>query len=139
VPELVPIRCGRMLVSPFTFCREARIMADDLGCNFPALASGAALREAHDRQLPKWKGVAEIEHTDPHRMAGYRKPCGWTLARARARTGDRVAIASYVGNSAQLDRTILEFSGACAEQNECDYRQLVGAVNSGRVVAQAGP
>ena len=75
---------------------------------------------------------------DPERMAIYGKLCGWTLARAHARTGDRIAIASYLGSGPKFDRAILEFSNAYAEQNERDYQQLVDAVNSGRIVAQTG-
>ena len=64
--------------------------------------------------------------------------CGWTLARAHARSGDRVAIASYLGSGDTFDRAILEFSTAYADQNERDYNALVAAVKSGRVIAQTG-
>ena len=94
-------------------------------------------RDFYGRQLKDWKGSAEIDQMDPERMAIYGKLCGWTLARAM-RTGDRIAIASYLGNGPKFDRAILEFSNAYAEQNDRDYRQLVGAVSSGRIVAQTG-
>ena len=87
---------------------------------------------------PTGKGSAELGQMDPECMAIYRKLCGWTLARAHARTGDRVAIPSYLANGAKLDRAILEFSGAYGEQKERDYQQVVEAVSSGRVVAQIG-
>ena len=95
-------------------------------------------RDFYGRQLKDWKGSAEIDQMDPERMAIYGKLCGWTLARAHARTGDRIAIASYLGNGPKFDRAILEFSDAYAQQNERDYQQLVEAVNSGRIVAQTG-
>ena len=95
-------------------------------------------RDFYGRQLKDWKGSAEINQMDPERMAIYGKPCGWTLARAHARSGDRIAIASYLGNRPKFDRAILQFSNAYAEQNERDYQQLVEAVNSGRIVAQTG-
>jgi sugar/nucleoside kinase (ribokinase family) len=71
-------------------------------------------------------------------MAVYGKMCGWTLARAHARSGDRIAIASYLGNSDTFDRAILEFSKAYAEQNERDYQELASAVKSGRITAETG-
>jgi Uncharacterized protein conserved in bacteria (DUF2252) len=137
-PELVPIRYGRMLVSPFTFCREARIMADDLAATSPVWASGAVLRDGHGRRLTDLKGFAEIDQMGPDRMAIYFKLCGCSLARSHARPVDRGAIASYLGNGAKFDRTILEFSDACAEQNVRDWRLLVGAVNSGTGFAWSG-
>jgi thiamine monophosphate kinase len=64
--------------------------------------------------------------------------CAWTLARAHARSGDRIAIASYLGKSATFDGAILEFSRAYAEQNERDYQELLGAVKSGQITAETG-
>ncbi len=93
-------------------------------------------RDFYARQLKDWKGSAEIEQMDPKGMAAYGKLCGWTLARAHARSGDRIAIASYLGNSDSFDRAILEFSKAYADQNERDYQQLTDAVNSGKITAQ---
>jgi len=95
-------------------------------------------RDFYARQLKDWKGSAEVEQMLPSGMAQYGKLCGWTLARAHARSGDRVAIASYLGRSDTFDRAILDFSRAYAEQNERDYRELQAAVKSGRVVAETG-
>ena len=95
-------------------------------------------RDFYGRQLKDWKGSAEIEQMVPKGMATYGGWCGWTLARAHARSGDRIAIASYLGNSDRFDRAILEFSKAYAEQNERDYNSLAHAVNSGRIAAQTG-
>jgi hypothetical protein len=74
----------------------------------------------------------------PKGMARYGELCSWTLARAHARSGDRIAIASYLGNGDSFDRAILEFSKAYADQNERDYKALTTAVNSGKVKAQTG-
>ncbi len=95
-------------------------------------------RDFYGRQLKDWKGSAEIDQMEPERMAIYGKVCGWTLARAHARTGDGIAIASYLGNSHSFDRAILELSKAYAAQNERDYEQLVDAAKSGRIIAQTG-
>jgi uncharacterized protein (DUF2252 family) len=95
-------------------------------------------RDFYVRQLKDWKGSAEIEQMSPRAMAAYGRMCGWTLARAHARTGDRIAIASYLGNGDSFDRAILEFSRAYADQNERDYQQLATAVKSGRITALEG-
>ena len=97
-----------------------------------------AARDFYGRQLKDWKGSAEIEQMVPEGMAAYGRLCGWTLARAHARSGDRIGIASYLGGGSQFDRAILEFSQAYADQNERDYNALAEAVKSGRVVAQTG-
>jgi hypothetical protein len=95
-------------------------------------------RDFYGRQLKDWKGSAEIDQLLPAGMVEYGKLCGWTLARAHARCGDRIAIAAYLGGGNTFDRAILEFSHAYAEQNKRDYSQLVEAVQSGRVTAQTG-
>ena len=71
-------------------------------------------------------------------MATYGTLCGWTLARAHARSGDRIAIAAYLGNGDSFDRAIVEFSKAYAEQNERDYNALDDAVTSGKIKAETG-
>jgi len=95
-------------------------------------------RDFYGRQLKDWKGSAEIEQMVPEGMAVYGRLCGWTLARAHARSGDRIAIAAYLGNGNAFDRAILDFSRAYADQNDRDYQALVNAVNSGRIAAQTG-
>ena len=95
-------------------------------------------RDFYGRQLKDWKGSAEIEQMVPKGMATYGQLCGWTLARAHARSGDRIAIAAYLGNSDAFDRAILEFSKAYADQNQRDYNELDAAVKSGRITAQTG-
>jgi hypothetical protein len=71
-------------------------------------------------------------------MAAYGRLCGWTLARAHARSGDCIAIAAYLGKSDVFDRAIVDFSHLYAEQNERDFKDLAAAVDSGRVVAEMG-
>jgi uncharacterized protein (DUF2252 family) len=95
-------------------------------------------RDFYVRQLKDWKGSAEIERMVPEAMVAYGRLCGWTLARAHARSGDRIAIASYLGGSDVFYRAILAFSKTYAEQNEHDYNALVEAVKSGRITAETG-
>ncbi len=95
-------------------------------------------RDFYCRQLKDWKGSAEIEQMVPEGMATYGKLCGWTLARAHARSGDRIAIASYLGNGDSFDRALVDFSKAYADQNDRDYQQLATAVKSGRITAETG-
>jgi uncharacterized protein (DUF2252 family) len=95
-------------------------------------------RDFYGRQLKDWKGSAEVEQMKPSGLAAYGRLCGWTLARAHARSGDRIAIAAYLGKGTAFDRAILEFSRAYAEQNERDYRALSAAVESGRITAETG-
>ena len=74
----------------------------------------------------------------PANLAFYARACGWTLARAHARSGDAVAIAAYLGKSDRIDRSIADFSERYADQNEKDYEAFVGAVRSGRLEAIEG-
>ncbi len=95
-------------------------------------------RDFYGRQLKDWKGSAEVEQMVPTGMATYGRLCGWTLARAHARSGDRIAIASYLGQGTSFDRAIVQFSHAYAEQNERDYQALTKAVKSRKITAQTG-
>ncbi len=95
-------------------------------------------RDFYGRQLKDWKGSAEIEQMVPKAMAAYGGLCGWTLARAHARSGDRIAIASYLGSGDTFDRAIVDFSKAYADQNDRDYQALNAAVASGRITARTG-
>ena len=71
-------------------------------------------------------------------MAIYGRMCGWTLASAHARSGDRIAIAAYLGGSDAFDRALAEFAESYADQNERDHAALAEAVATGRVTAQTG-
>jgi len=84
------------------------------------------------------EGLGGTERPVPRGMATYGKLCGWTLARAHARSGDRIAIASYLGNGDSFDKAILQFSEAYAEQNDRDYIELQAAVKSGKITAETG-
>ena len=95
-------------------------------------------RDFYGRQLKDWKGSFETAGALPKGMTLYGQVCGWTLARAHARSGDRIAIAAYLGASDVFDRAIADFSDAYADQNERDYQALTDAVNSGRITAQTG-
>jgi uncharacterized protein (DUF2252 family) len=95
-------------------------------------------RDFYVRQLRDWKGSAEIDAMIPRGLRVYGQMCAWTLARAHARTGDRIAISSYLGNSTSFDEAIAEFAVAYADQNERDYAAFAEAVETGRLVAQTG-
>ena len=95
-------------------------------------------RDFYGRQLKDWKGSFETEGALPRGVTIYGQTCGWTLARAHARSGDRIAIASYLGESDTFDRAIADFSEAYADQNQRDYDALKQAVKSGRITAVTG-
>jgi uncharacterized protein (DUF2252 family) len=90
-------------------------------------------RDFYVRQLKDWKLSAPIEQMIPSGMAVYAGLCGWTLARAHARSGDRIALAAYLGGSAAFDNAIADFAETYADQNERDYAAFQGAVKNGRV------
>jgi uncharacterized protein (DUF2252 family) len=95
-------------------------------------------RDFYIRQLKDWKGSFAIEAAVPAGAAAYGRACGWTLARAHARSGDRVAIASYLGKSDVFDQAMATFAEMYADQNERDYEALQAAVGEGRVQAETG-
>ncbi len=74
----------------------------------------------------------------PRGLRLYGEVCGYTLARAHARSGDEIAIASYLGNSVAFDNAIAEFAAAYADQNERDFQAFTGAIASGRLHAERG-
>ena len=95
-------------------------------------------RDYYVRQLKDWKGSAVAEEMVPNGMAVYGRLCGWTLARAHARSGDRVAIASYLGAKETFDQAMAAFAVAYADQNERDFAQMQSAVESGQVAVETG-
>jgi uncharacterized protein (DUF2252 family) len=95
-------------------------------------------RDFYVRQLWDGKGSAEIEAMGPAMMAGYAGLCGWSLARAHARTGDGAAIAAYLGKGDKFDQAIAEFAESYADQNEADYEALLDAERSGDLVVESG-
>jgi uncharacterized protein (DUF2252 family) len=95
-------------------------------------------RDFYVRQLRDWKGSAEIDEMIPEGVKNYAELCGWTLARAHANSGDRIAIAAYLGRSDVFDRAIVAFATKYADQNERDHAALVAAVDGGRIIAETG-
>jgi uncharacterized protein (DUF2252 family) len=95
-------------------------------------------RHFYWRQLRDMKGSAEVEAMAPLGLRFYAGICGWTLARAHARSGDPVAIAAYLGEGDQFDRSISDFAKRYAEQNELDYQAFAKAIRSGRLEAREG-
>jgi uncharacterized protein (DUF2252 family) len=95
-------------------------------------------RDFYIRQLRDWKGSADTDQMTPQSMAVYGRLCGWTLARAHARSGDRVAIAAYLGSGKSFDNAIVSFSESYSDQNERDFEALQKAAASGRIVVQEG-
>ena len=95
-------------------------------------------RHFYWRQLRDMKGSADVESMAPVALKFYGQTCGWTLARAHARSGDPVAIAACLGGSDVFDRAVTDFSHRYADQNERDYEEFVKAIHSGRLEAREG-
>ena len=95
-------------------------------------------RDFYVRQLWDNKTSANLETFSAKTMRAYAELCGWTLARAHARSGDPIAISSYLGTGDNFDRAMTTFAEAYADQNELDYAALQEAVASGRVIAETG-
>jgi uncharacterized protein (DUF2252 family) len=93
-------------------------------------------RHFYVRQLWDWKQSADIERMAPRDMAVYGRMCGWTLARAHARSGDRIAIGAYLGRGRAFDRALAEFAEAYADQNERDYEEVVRAAEAGQIAVE---
>jgi uncharacterized protein (DUF2252 family) len=99
----------------------------------PAVGMDERKRDFYVRQLWDGKRSAEVEILPPEGLAGYGRACGWTLARAHARSGDRIAIGAYLGKGKSFDEAIAAFSERYADQNELDYAALADAAKSGRI------
>jgi hypothetical protein len=104
----------------------------------PAEGIDGRRRDFYVRQLWDGKASVEVETLPPSGLEGYARMCGWTLARAHARSDDRIAIAAYLGKSDVFDQAIAEFAETYADQNDLDYQALQEAVSSGRVQAETG-
>ncbi|MEU2245175.1 DUF2252 domain-containing protein [Streptomyces sp. NPDC018338] len=96
-------------------------------------------RDFYVRQLRDWKGIAVPEQMTPRVMEAFGEVCGVTLARAHARSGDRIAIAAYLGGGTSFDRALATFAESYADQNERDHQALVDAVRAGRLPAEELP
>ena len=98
-------------------------------------------QKQHDfyvRQLWDWKASIDLSTMSESGLHAYTRACGWSMARAHARSGDRLAIAAYLGAGAKFDQAIARFSTAYADQNELDYQRLTDAVAAGEVAAETG-
>ena len=95
-----------------------------------AVALDGVERDFYVRQLWDWKASADIEAMTGSAMEAYGRSCGWTLARAHARSGDRIAMASYLGKGDTFDAAVADFAVRYADQNERDYQALTSAVES---------
>jgi uncharacterized protein (DUF2252 family) len=92
-------------------------------------------RDFYVRQLWDWKASADLATLAPESFPIYARMCGWTLARAHARSGDAIAIGAYLGNGEDFDKALADFAERYADQNERDHQALVEAVRSGRLEA----
>jgi uncharacterized protein (DUF2252 family) len=90
------------------------------------------------RQLHDLKGSIPADRVRPAGLCLFAGLCGWTLARAHARSGDRIAIAAYLGASERFDLAVADFASAYADQSERDYERLVKAVRAGRIAVETG-
>jgi uncharacterized protein (DUF2252 family) len=102
----------------------------------PAVGIDGLERDFYVRQLWDGKGSPEPEGMTPPIMDGYAHMCGWTLARAHARSGDAIAIGSYLGSNDSFEGAIAEFSRLYADRNEEDFAALRAAIESGRLQAE---
>ena len=90
------------------------------------------------RQLWDWKASIDLSRMTYNGLHAYTRACGWSLARAHARSGDRLAIAAYLGAGPSFDQALARFSAAYADQNELDHQRLDNAVAAGQVPALRG-
>jgi uncharacterized protein (DUF2252 family) len=139
---------GPSVLEPFTQASEfshqgqrvvvgQRLMqaAGDIFLGWERFALDGRERDYYVRQLRDWKGSADVGRMTPEGMELWARMAGWTLARAHARSGDRHAMAGYLGKSDSFDRAIAKFAVAYADQNERDYVAMQAAVASGRLAA----
>jgi uncharacterized protein (DUF2252 family) len=95
-------------------------------------------RDYYIRQLWDWKASADLSRMSEHGLLTYSRACAWSLARSHARSGDRLAIAAYLGKCPRFDQAIARFSTLYADQNELDYRRLQEAVDADEIRAVKG-
>jgi uncharacterized protein (DUF2252 family) len=110
----------------------------DIFLGWQRMEVDGAERDFYVRQLHDWKGSADVEAMGAAELGAYGELCAWTLARAHARSGDRIALAAYLGNGTAFDDAMADFAAAYADQNEQDFAALADAVAAGRVVAERG-
>jgi hypothetical protein len=110
----------------------------DIFLGWDRIDAGGEHRDYYVRQLWDWKLSADVDALRPRAVRMYGEACGWALARAHARTGDRVAIATYLGKSDAFDRSMGDFAEAYADQNHRDHAALREAVKDDRIIAEEG-
>jgi uncharacterized protein (DUF2252 family) len=104
--------------------------------SFLGWTSGAKdKKDYYWRQFKDMKGSVDVDTASLVSMRRYAGLCGWTLARAHARSGDAAAIAGYLGSGKAFDRALAEFSVAYADQNEKDYAAFIDAIDTGSIEA----
>jgi Uncharacterized protein conserved in bacteria (DUF2252) len=113
-------------------------VADHGVADHGAAGSDEPVRDYYVRQLRDWKFTISTAQMAAETMRSYGALCGRTLARAHARSGDRIAIGAYLGSSAAFETSIGEYASAYADQNERDYATFRAAVKAGRLPAQTG-
>jgi uncharacterized protein (DUF2252 family) len=96
-------------------------------------------RHFYVRQLWDQKASARTEQMPPRDMTIYGQICGATLARAHARSGDRIAIGAYLGKSTSFDEALADFAEAYADQNQRDFDAMTGAIADGRLECEVEP
>jgi predicted alpha/beta hydrolase len=91
-----------------------------------------------ERRSRGTEAAAQVPPLTPLGLNAYARACGWTLARAHARSGDPVAIAAYLGETDEFERSVTNFAVRYADQNERDYAEFVAAIRSGQLTAVEG-
>ena len=109
-----------------------------LGWQRVAIGTDGRPHDYYVRQLWDWKFSADVDTMDPARMRIYAQICGWTLARTHARSGDAVAIGSYLGGNKVISEALANFARLYADQSEMDHQALVDAIAAGTITAQSG-
>jgi uncharacterized protein (DUF2252 family) len=126
---------GRRVVEGQRFMQAA---SDSLlGC-YRLNALDGQMHDFYVRQLWDGKSSVDVSRLSASGLAAYGDACGWTLARGHARSGDRIAIAAFLGEDDAFERAVVEFAARYADVNERDYHQLVEAIDAGRIAAAVG-
>lgn len=112
--------------------------ASDIFLGWSSFGSGDNATDYYVRQLRDWKASVDVDLLDPESLSAYGALCGAVLAKGHARSGDRVAIAAYLGDDDTFDNALVEFSSAYADQNDLDFAALQTAADSGRITVLSG-
>jgi uncharacterized protein (DUF2252 family) len=126
---------GRRVVEGQRFMRVA---SDPLLGWYRLRAFDGKVHEFYVRQLWDGKSSIDVDRLSAEGLRCYGEACGWTLARGHARSGDRIAMAAYLGKKDSFDRAIATFAAAYAKVNQHDHLRLVEAIDKGRVTAEVG-